>query len=260
VVKPCTVCGTEKGAINRRTKSPQRNADGWCLACVTRKGKPRIVEPCVDCGDPGGRTQVKGGKIYIIRVLGRCGSCSGRYYARIAASKAKKDKKVVVRTKPCFSCGRTTGSVDTRNGKVRRVHGLCLTCYRKVGPEEAKRIEHRIRFQSVNKNGPIGANNPPTPDLIKEWGGEIYRSTHGHALVPDRNYVEQLKEQLNEQLKARELTEEQKRERSRSWVKEILAAERALSRLVRQWAIKETKKEADQATPEPSLLPALLAS
>jgi hypothetical protein len=256
VVKPCTVCGTEKGAINRRTKSPQRNADGWCLACVTRKGKPRIVEPCVDCGDPGGRTQVKGGKRYIIRVLGRCGSCSGRYYARIAASKAKKDKKVVVRAKPCFSCGRTTGSVDTRNGKVRRVHGLCLTCYRKVGPEEAKRIEHRIRFQSVNKNGPIGANNPPTPDLIKEWGGEIYRSTHGHALVPDRNYVEQLKEQL----KARELTEEQKRKRSDSWVKEILAAERALSRLVRQWAIRETKKEADQATLEPSLLPSLLAS
>jgi hypothetical protein len=56
------------------------------------------------------------------------------------------------------------------------------------------------------------------------------------------------------------LTEEQKRKRSDSWVKEILAAERALSRLVRQWAIRETKKEADQATLEPSLLPSLLAS
>lgn len=252
MVKPCTVCGTEKGTINPRTKIPLRNANGWCLACETRKGKPRIVEPCIDCGDPAGRTQTKDGRTYIIRVLGRCGRCSGRHYTRTATSKAKKDGKIVVRAKPCFSCGTTAGSVDTRNGKVRRVHGLCLTCYRRLGPEEAKRIEHQVRFQSENKNGPIGANNPPSTDLIREWGEEIKAKTLGHIIVPDLPFAKQPK--------ATQLTEEQKRERSRSWVKEILAAERALSRLVRKLAIRETKKEADLEAQQPSLPPALLSA
>lgn len=102
VVATCTVCGTEAGNLDRKTGLPFRSAKGWCKSCTSRGGKLRVIEPCIDCGDPGGRTETRRGCTYIARIKGRCLTCKGRHYRGSAPGPRPKkkpagNKRVVVR-------------------------------------------------------------------------------------------------------------------------------------------------------------------
>lgn len=79
-VEPCVVCGTETGWYNQKTRIPYRDDLGQCLCCKNRGGKPRSVNPCIECGDPAGGSRIVNGRIYIIRAKGRCQKCSSKYY------------------------------------------------------------------------------------------------------------------------------------------------------------------------------------